>query len=326
MRRIVAAAALMLGLAAVQPAAAENWKDPSPHQVRFIEVEHDVRLEVLDWGGTGRPVVLLAGLGDSAHVYDEFAPKLARQFHVYAITRRGFGASSAPASGYSAKRLGEDVLAVVNALKLNRPVVAGHSIAGEELSVLGTHHTQAIAGLVYLDAVWSYAFDNGLMTPVAQYQELFSRVQEQQGSGPDPKTFEAMRENESQTRGVALPAAEFHQRGTLGPDGQIKWREPRPDILEAITSDGPKFTQLHAPVLAISAYPQSFGAVDRSSGAEARAALAQLQAWKDKDLSTFARSVPNAKLVRLPGNHYIFIAHESEVLREMSSFISQLPR
>jgi len=35
-----------------------------------------VRLEVLDFGGTGPPIVLLAGLGTSAHVFDEFAPKL----------------------------------------------------------------------------------------------------------------------------------------------------------------------------------------------------------------------------------------------------------
>jgi hypothetical protein len=33
------------------------WRDPSPHQVRFVAVEPGVRLEVLDWGGVGRPIV-----------------------------------------------------------------------------------------------------------------------------------------------------------------------------------------------------------------------------------------------------------------------------
>jgi hypothetical protein len=37
----------------------------------------------------------------SAHSYDEFAPKLTSQFHVYGITRRGIGASDKPASGYA---------------------------------------------------------------------------------------------------------------------------------------------------------------------------------------------------------------------------------
>src|ERR1017187_4460649 len=38
------------------------WRGPSKHSVQFVTVEDGVRLEVLDWGGTGRPVVLLAGI------------------------------------------------------------------------------------------------------------------------------------------------------------------------------------------------------------------------------------------------------------------------
>src|SRR5260370_1321169 len=127
----------------------------------MIAVGDDVRLEVLDWGGSGRPVVLLAGLRNTPHVFDGFAPKLAAGFHVYGITRRGFGTSSAPASGYDADRLGDDVIAVVEALKLSSPVITGHSIAGEELSSVAARHADRIAGLVYLDAIYPYAFDNG---------------------------------------------------------------------------------------------------------------------------------------------------------------------
>jgi non-heme chloroperoxidase len=78
------------------------WLDPSPHRTRFIPVETKVKLEVLDWGGAGRSIVLLAGLGNTAHVFDDFAPKLTAAYHVYGITRRGFGVSSSPAFGYSA--------------------------------------------------------------------------------------------------------------------------------------------------------------------------------------------------------------------------------
>src|SRR5271170_2135242 len=88
-----------LGLGLGQSAA---WRDPSEHSVQFVGVDENVRLEVLDWGGAGRSVVLLAGLGNTAHVFDDFAPKLTSQYHVYGITRRGFGSSSAPDSGYSA--------------------------------------------------------------------------------------------------------------------------------------------------------------------------------------------------------------------------------
>ena len=63
--------------------------DTSPHAIQFIEVENNVKLEVLDWGGLGRPVVLLGGLGNTAHEFDQFAPKLTNLYHVYGITRRG---------------------------------------------------------------------------------------------------------------------------------------------------------------------------------------------------------------------------------------------
>lgn len=155
--------ALLALLLAVSPAVAQQaapWHDHSPHKVQFVTVDKDVKLEVLDWGGTGRPVVLLPA-GNTAHVFDDFAPKLTGQYHVYGITRRGYGASSAPApdkGNYAADRLGDDVIAVLDALKLDRPVLVGHSIAGEQLSSIGSRHPERVAGLVYLDAGYSYAF------------------------------------------------------------------------------------------------------------------------------------------------------------------------
>jgi hypothetical protein len=65
--------------------------DPTSHTVQFVTVELGVKLEVLDWGGSGCPLVFLAGLGDTAHVFDNFAPKFTGRYHVYGITRRGFG-------------------------------------------------------------------------------------------------------------------------------------------------------------------------------------------------------------------------------------------
>ena len=110
------------------------WKiDSAPHTERFVSVGKDVQAEVLDWGGSGRPLVLLAGLGNTAHVFDKFAPKLIAKYHVYGITRRGFGSSSAPlpnSENYSSDRLADDVIAVIDSLHLKQTVVVGHSIAG----------------------------------------------------------------------------------------------------------------------------------------------------------------------------------------------------
>jgi pimeloyl-ACP methyl ester carboxylesterase len=142
-----------------QPAAPKP--DTSPHTVQMVPVAEGVELEVLDWGGSGPPLVFLAGMGFTAHDFDTFAPRFVAAHHVYAITRRGFGASSKPTpdgTNYSADRLGDDVLAVMDSLKLDRPVLAGHSAGGEELSSVASRHPEKLAGVVYLDAAYGYAY------------------------------------------------------------------------------------------------------------------------------------------------------------------------
>lgn len=86
---VVVVGALGASGLALQPGlhSGAAWQDPSPHQVRWITVDSSVRLEVLDWGGSGQPAVLL-GCYLTAHVYDAFAPKLTDQFHIAHNTSR----------------------------------------------------------------------------------------------------------------------------------------------------------------------------------------------------------------------------------------------
>ncbi|MGB6405785.1 MAG: hypothetical protein WBE31_08250 [Candidatus Sulfotelmatobacter sp.] len=50
--------------------------DSTPHKVQFVTLDKNAKVEVLDWGGTGQPLILVPGLGDTAHVFDSFALKL----------------------------------------------------------------------------------------------------------------------------------------------------------------------------------------------------------------------------------------------------------
>src|SRR5207248_454964 len=120
------------GFAAPQTPA--RWRDSSPHKVRFVTVAEGVDLEVLDWGGSGRNVVLLTGSGNSAHMFDEFAPKLTDCCRVYGLTRRGHGSSSRPASGYDDQQLADDVFHTLERLRIDSPVLVGHSAAGSEMT------------------------------------------------------------------------------------------------------------------------------------------------------------------------------------------------
>jgi pimeloyl-ACP methyl ester carboxylesterase len=66
--------------------------------------------------------------------------------------------SSAPPSGYDPDRLADDVLEAIHFLKLNKPILLGHSIAGQELSSIGSRHPDKVAGLIYIDAGASFAY------------------------------------------------------------------------------------------------------------------------------------------------------------------------
>src|SRR5688572_14004953 len=80
-----------------KPAVCE---DHTPHRIRMVKVAPGVELEVLDWGGLGKAMVLLTGGGDNAHVYDQFAHQFTDYFRVIGITRRGYPPSSQPRTGY----------------------------------------------------------------------------------------------------------------------------------------------------------------------------------------------------------------------------------
>ena len=68
-----------------------------------------IRLHYLDWGGVGRTLIFLTGMGSSAYIFGKFAPRFTDTFRVLALTRRGQGDSDIPESGYDADTLTEDI-------------------------------------------------------------------------------------------------------------------------------------------------------------------------------------------------------------------------
>jgi non-heme chloroperoxidase len=316
-----------------QPAPAVQPADTSPHSVQFIAVEKDVRLEVLDWGGHGRALIFLPGLGFDAHVYDTFAPKFAEKYHVYGITRRGFGASSAPkpdCQNYSADRLGDDVLAVMDALKLERPVLIGHSLGGEELSSIGTRYPDHVAGLIYLDAGYSYAFydaDSAEGDPVVDAAVL-RRELENLFTPLSPHDRKAQIEH---VLNVTMPRVqrEFQnvQKQLAGmPDN--KAMPPMPPFIQyaaAIQRGVQAYAGVKVPALAIFALPHQIpdtGMTPEAHAARVAEDLAQTGAQAD----AFQKGNPAAHVVRLANaDHFVFRSNEEDVLREMNAFLATLP-
>lgn len=314
------------GLLLVGPAAAAD----KPKQ-QFVTVEENVRLEVVDWGGTGRPLVLLAGLGNNAHTFDKFAPKLAAKYHVYGITRRGFGTSSAPETGYSSERLGEDVLAVLNELKLERPIIVGHSAAGSELSYIGSTHPERVAGLVYLDAAYSYAYydgdPNNLLNIAVDANELRQKLEKLPYVDP---------QNIKQTNQELIALLQQLEKELIAQQDFLNIEGmPQPPTLpkdkaflsmqasaRRVMGGLRRYKTIPVPTLAIYAFPKD----PKTYGHLPKAAVDMTISQEKAQIDAFEKGVPTARVVRIPNaSHGVYISNEAEVLREIDQFVATLP-
>lgn len=334
--------ALALCTAAI-PACGQVIERP---RIEFVVVDEAVRLEVINWGGTGRPVVLLAGSGHTAHVFDEFAPKLRDCCHVYAVTRRGFGASSRPDTGYDDQRLADDVLAVVDALQLEAPVLVGHSMAGGEMTTLGAQHSDRVGGLVYLDAL---ADPRDATTDDAAFMALFNALPADMRSPPreDYSSFEAYRSAQQRAGGFAFPESELRELFVANPDGSMgRYRASTAAINQAIGTGQKKrtYASIRVPILAVSTFTCALAAggtdacIEHSSDRPRRtpatpeeaATIRRYEVAQDVYFARWKANLRNAgapvRLVDIPrAAHHIFLSHEADVLREVRAFVGKLP-
>ena len=110
-----------------------------------------IRLHYRDWGGTGRPLVLLHGLASSCHIWDLVAPQLAEDFAVIAVDQRGHGLSDKPESGYDFATVGRDLEGVIRARGLEKPVIVGHSWGADVALEFAVAYPDVAAGICFVD-------------------------------------------------------------------------------------------------------------------------------------------------------------------------------
>jgi pimeloyl-ACP methyl ester carboxylesterase len=307
-----------------------RWTDPSPHRVLFIPVAggsfedpaKPVRLEVLDWGGTGPVVVLLAGMGGTAHIYDDLAPQLVGSFRLIGITRRGHGASSraADTTTYTLDSLATDIRVVLDSMGIRKASLVGHSIAGAEITRFAARWPDRVEKLVYLDS--AHDFDG--------YDELMAA----NPSWPPPVTMRQGAHNDSlnswrdwgkrdlwgfwsnamEVDRVRTSDADSFALRVLGRDAALHPKE---------------YSSVRAPALALSAWyttGQWFFHLDplRDSVKWQQAAH-----WIDSGVRPFVArgnkrfldEIPNGRLVQFDSDHYVFIFREERTLAELRDFL-----
>ena len=313
----------------VQPPPA--CADTTPHKEMLVRVENGVQLQVLDWGGAdkSRTMVLITGLGDNAHVYDQFAFQFTDFFHVIGITRRGYLPSSqppspAPGAGYDLDTRAHDDIAVLDSLGISKAVFVGHSVAGSELSTLGVKYADRVDKLVYLDA-----FD------------LSKRFQLPDIPGPpyteaDNRSLQILLAANERLEDILRPAqatciaVQFDENGMITASTTPGW-VPQAILLGVRTSPPTDWTKVEAPRLGIFDQPSVEGklpyywylnAEDRKQFDENWPGIVQWYTDRIQEFAAIQAGKPKPIVYTLPdAPHYFYFNDQAFVVRVMREFL-----
>lgn len=230
-----------------------------------------------DWGGSGPPVVLLHGLASTCHIWDLVAPILADDYAVVALDQRGHGLSAKPDYGYDFATVGGDLLALITAMRMERPLIVGHSWGGDVALEFAVANPEVAMGLCFVDG--------GTIEPSARH-ETVEQAKEQMAppvfAGVTMQEFAGrIRDRRSSLSPEAheIILANFE----VLPDDTIRaWlsRDNHLRIVEALWEHHPPalYPQVKCPVLLMPARDESDpGAAERRSRrAESMSAVADL--------------------------------------------------
>jgi D-alanyl-D-alanine dipeptidase len=346
-KRLAAAAlalALASGLGATPVVAA-----PGAPLLSRVEISPTVNLEVRDWralhqgnASGGLPLVLLTGLGNTAAVYDDLAPLLARRQPVVALTRRGFGGSSAPTTGYDVATRVEDLRLALDRLGLERVVLVGHSIAGDELTAFAGRYPERVAAMVYLDS----AFNRFGMSRANPGNACMEALREQTAATASPDLFirpagaePRARSHGALARLMAMDFPPFPQTELYGstawiPGGGVDYSTSTMQATEALSQGTeryrPDYRPLRMPLLALyagqSPLDRLLPSIPASQQSQARACRQANARWSQAAGPDDLRAQrPDATVAIWPdASHHLFLEHPQRTADAIQRFVAGL--
>jgi len=308
--------------------------DKSPYKSDFVTA-NGIKLHYLDWGGSGPALLFIPGLGCNAHIFDTFAPRFTDKNQVLAVTRRGHGISDHPETGYDIETLTEDIHQFLDALKIDKVILAGHSMAHIEVSHFAVLHPERVLALVYLDAAYDRTSDS--------YKEMVANNPLRQipvpGQGVDhysmEEFFAAVKVDYPGLASVWGPALEAQGMDEIAvaPDGKIIETQSEAigaACMDTLKSYVPEEAKIKSPALGIYAannceYYLADWMTEEQKAQIREHFVIRNDPWQEENIANFRKNMPHARVAIIPeGHHYCFLKKEEEVYKAMHEFLLEI--
>jgi pimeloyl-ACP methyl ester carboxylesterase len=105
--------------------------------------------------GNGQDILLIHGLPGCIEDWETIIPELSKKFRVTAYDRPGHGFSSANNLKYNLEQNADFAFALIDTLRLNNPVVVGHSYGGSIVVAMAVRNTSNVKALVAVSPITS---------------------------------------------------------------------------------------------------------------------------------------------------------------------------
>jgi pimeloyl-ACP methyl ester carboxylesterase len=125
-------------------------------------VSNSVNIHYYRTGVAKPPFVLAHGITDDGLCWTPVAEVLSHDYDVIMVDARGHGKSQAPADGYTLRNLGTELAGVIQALKLEKPILLGHSMGAITSLVLAGRFPDLPKAILLEDPppFWMYSEDH----------------------------------------------------------------------------------------------------------------------------------------------------------------------
>ena len=119
---------------------------------KFVAIS-DRRFHYREWGDAAGPtLVLVHGIGDDSHVWDDFSQGAAARFRIIAPDQRGHGASDwARPPAYRCEDYVSDLEQLIAGLELPEVILMGHSMGALHATCYAARHPDRVIALIHAD-------------------------------------------------------------------------------------------------------------------------------------------------------------------------------